>query len=181
MDGNEQSSLADALLEPYSRNALDGPTWQVKPFGSGYPRKPWEWTNSYPNLAAFLRTALHYAPLAFPLPPLARVPIPGEWPTSAAIRIGDRTFTGNSHFDALGKAQTALGENVLSQPGANAAIDGFLTNKGRYVSREEAGRLLDALNQTCHYKTWLGDDKKGKAGLLSEALELYDPMTGREK
>ena len=104
-----------------------------------------------------------------------------EWPTQAAVRIGDRTFTGSSHFVAVQKAQTALGEDIFVRAAGSTAMDGFLTNSGRYVSREEAGRMLDARNQTRHYKTWLGNDKKGKNNLLSEALELYDPKTGRER
>ena len=105
----------------------------------------------------------------------------GEWPTRAAVRIGERTFTADSHFAAIEKAQAALGNDALARAGSAVATDGFLTSAGRYVSREEAGRMLDALNQTRHYKTWLGNDKKGKAGLLSEALELYDPKTGRDR
>src|SRR5262249_21274731 len=139
--------------------------------GSGYPREPWEWTGHYSNLANFLRTALQTGPLAFPvaqtsLPPITRAPTPpAEWPMYAAIRINDRIFTGSSHFDAVTKAQTALGENVVAR--SNVSADGFLTNQGRYVSREEAGRMLDQLNETRHYRTWFGNDKKGKAGLLS--------------
>jgi hypothetical protein len=174
------------------------PWWSRLPtaIGSSYPREPWEWTRTYPNLANFLRNALQTAPLAlpaaraplasFPFPaarsplPVARAPVPPpEWPTHAAVRIGDRMFTGTSHLDAVMKAQEALGENALSS--GNVATDGFLTNAGRYISREEAGRMLDDHNQSRHYRTWLGNDKRGKANLLSEALELYDPVTGREK
>src|SRR5215468_7280372 len=68
--------------------------------GSGYPHEPWEWTKTYPNFANFLRNALQTAPLAFPAvrPPSlreARKLTPFEWPMHAAVRIGDRTFTGN--------------------------------------------------------------------------------------
>jgi len=160
--------------------------------GISHPtREPWAWTRDYPNLARFLAEGIPLALMAFGaraparLPSLPRPTPAGEWPTTAAVRIGDRVFTGDSHFDAVTKAQAALGEDVthrlLSGGGNTVALDGFITNTGRYVSREEAGRMLDGLNDTRHYKTWFGNDRKGEAGLSSEALELYDPKTGREK
>ncbi len=114
-------------------------------------------------------------------------PLPlGEWPTQAAVRVGDRTFTGNSHFDAMQAAEAELGPQVWTQASkkqiaSGGLDDGYITNLGNYVPRHVGGRMLDELNQTRHYRTWRGEDKKGKDNLLSEALELYNPKTGREK
>jgi hypothetical protein len=182
MEGeNDTTALANVL----AGNSV--PLWHdayVKPWtqyiGSGYPGEAWSWTKTYLTLANALCDLLFYAPLALRARGATAPTAVVEWPTRAAVRIGGRTFAGDSHFDAIAQAQALLGENALAR-GTDVATDGFLTNAGRYVSREEAGRMLDAVNQTRHYKTWLGNEKKGKAGLLSEALELYDPRTGRER
>ncbi len=112
----------------------------------------------------------------------------GEWPIQAAkmIQVGgeNHTFAGGSHMEAVRKAQAVLGDEVFDRGGAVPMPSNmFITNKGRVVSAEEAGRMLDEHNQTNHYTShWLtGRPKKGKDSLLSEALDLYDPTTGREK
>lgn len=189
--------LAQALAS--QRNALDNESerppallgsW-LQRMGSAYPRQPYAWTADYPNLAAFLRKAPE-ALLALPgrsvaggaIQPnrLAQPAMPSEWPTQAAVRIGDKTFTGSSHFDAVTKAQAALGDAAFDKAMGSASMDGFVTSAGRYVGREEAGRMLDQRNQTNHFSTTMfGRERKGKDSLLSEALDLYDVRTGQEK
>ena len=137
------------------------------------------------DTATPLGAAAMYAPFALRAAAPRAMGAPTEWPTQAAVRVGDRTFTGNSHYDAMLDAEAKLGPQIWTEASkkqiASGAIDdGFLTNTGRYVSREEAGRMLDTNNQTRHYQTWLGNPKKGKNGLISEALDAYDPKTGRE-
>lgn len=72
-----------------------------------------------------------------------------ERPTEAAIRIGDQTFTGPSHFAAIQNATRKLGDidNLFGHSGAllsrEGIQDGFITNAGRYVTRQEAARLVD--------------------------------------
>jgi hypothetical protein len=171
-------SFYDTYIRPWGSNALAA-------------RKPWAWTQDYPNLARFLAEgvplALIWVRASAPRQPMAATAAAAEWPTNAAVRIGDRIFTGDSHFDAVTKAQAALGEDVahrlLSSGGNTVALDGFLTNKGRYVSREEAGRMLDAHNQSNHYTShWLtGRQKTGLDSLVSEALESYNLKTGRAR
>lgn len=146
--------------------------WQHSPLGRLFRRA----VPDLPGRAPARLTTLAPNPRTTPV---------GEWPTQAAVRIGDRIFTGDSHFDAVSKAQAALGEGVthrlLDKGGPNVALDGFLTNKGRYVSREEAGRMLDEHNGTNRFTSgWLtGRPRRGLDSLLSEALENYNLATGR--
>lgn len=189
--GDDSYSTADLV------NALRPPSH--KPWGglkSYLPTRP-EWWPAKDSLPMrFLSEGLPLALMGLPgrapprattLPALPRTTSPGEWPTQAAVRIGDRTFTGNSHFDAVTKAQEVLGEKVthrlLSEGGDKVATDGFLTNTGRYVSREEAGRMLDEHNGTNRFtSSWLtGRPKTGMNSLLTEGLEQYNPTTGRPK
>jgi hypothetical protein len=179
----DQPSTADvnALMPPKLWGGLK----------SYLPEQPaWMTTIQHnPLVSKFLGEGLPLALMALPgraparLPAVARTTPVGEWPTQAAVRISDKVFTGDSHFDAVTKAQEVLGEKVthrlLSEGRDKVATDGFLTNTGRYVSREEAGRMLDEHNQTRYWRTLFGREKKG--GMPSEALELYDPKTGQEK
>lgn len=94
-----------------------------------------------------------------------------EWPTQAAVRVSGRNYAGANHGDAILRAEDAHGPRVYE-----TAKDGFLTNQGRFVSREEAGRMLDDRNSTQHYRgAWFGEDKP----LYVEDFGAYDPKTGR--
>lgn len=104
-----------------------------------------------------------------------------EWPTQAAIRVGDRIFSGPHHLGASENAQAALGEKAWRdalERLSDADVNGFVTNHGRYVSRQEAGDMLDVINGTNHYQP---SRLPGKSPLrmYSEALDLYDAK-GRE-
>lgn len=78
-----------------------------------------------------------------------------ERPVGAAIKVGDKSFSGPTHFDALrnsvpGAVEKDLWETELEQAfrkehgqGFGSIEDGFITNAGRYVDREEALKLLD--------------------------------------
>lgn len=66
-----------------------------------------------------------------------------EMPGYAALKLGDQTFTGRQHFEALNKAMDVLGpETAESLITPNAG--GFITNWGRYVDRIEAAKMLGA-------------------------------------
>ncbi len=194
----------DDLLAQYGRQPTDAaydqyaPTPGVgldNPFRGSVSYRQFDWAKEHPHVAAPLAKLfeyLSYLPIGrtmrggVPLPPVRPITSPGEWPTHAAIRVGDRTFTGNSHFDAMQAAEAELGPQVWTQASkkqiaSGGLDDGYITNLGNYVPRHVGGRMLDELNQTRHYRTWRGEDKKGKDNLLSEALELYNPKTGREK
>jgi hypothetical protein len=81
-----------------------------------------------------------------------------EWPVGAAFKVGDKIYSGVTHFDALeaavpGAAERGLIGGDLSREferihGKEAADQlgegGFVTNKGRYVTREEAAELAKA-------------------------------------
>lgn len=182
-----------------ARNKLDGSPSLAEmllsygPLGSHAMAQRGPWMREYmpESLANFLAGALHYAPLGFAAARGAALPSPirtkpnGEWPTQAAIRMGDEIVAGPSHMHALGIAAKKYGDAAVDAALAKHGdmMDGFVTNTGRYVSREEAGRLMDERNMTNHYTAdWItGRRKTGNGGLLSEALELYNPSTGREK
>lgn len=62
-----------------------------------------------------------------------------ELPTAAAIRLGDKIFTGKTHAAALMDADLTTVQASVFDSGAIS--DGFLTNFGRFVSRDEAAGL----------------------------------------
>ncbi len=167
----------EAVTAPAERGAAHGLY--------GVARTPYD-LGRIPTEAVFNATHGQYGPAALNALELAalfgpRARIPNfrpqvrEWPVEAALKFGDKhIFTGESHYDALQKAQQHLGMGPVESM-LNTAGDGFITNTGRYVTREEAGALADALNNTRHYA-----NKKGKEGFIAEALDAYDPKTGRE-
>ncbi len=72
---------------------------------------------------------------------------PPERPVQAAMKIGDNIYEGYNHGLALSKAEQALGPEALwsqwnKKNGFGPDSEGFVTNKGRYVSRQEATDLL---------------------------------------
>lgn len=64
-----------------------------------------------------------------------------EWPTHAALKIADEIYTGPSHYAAFEAAEKRHGDNVfnLLKPGGEG--DGFITNTGRFVGRDDALQL----------------------------------------
>ena len=90
-------------------------------------------------------------------PAIGRIPRPvmapegaggGAPKMQAALRVGDRIYTGAHHGEALMRAIDDLGEarfNALyaaAGPDAYQTAEGFVTTTGRYVTRPEAERLL---------------------------------------
>ncbi len=67
----------------------------------------------------------------------------------AAIRVGDRTFVGRSHFDAYEQASAELGEAAVDKAlGARPRdFEGFVTTKGRFINRKEAVGVADKAKQ----------------------------------
>ncbi len=70
-----------------------------------------------------------------------------ERPVRAAIKLGDNVFEGHTHGDAVVAAEGQLGhDNVWRQfnmqTGFGPGSEGFVTNSGRYVTRQEATDLL---------------------------------------
>ena len=65
----------------------------------------------------------------------------------AAIRIGDQTYAGANHGIAFENASKVLGrpvEDLIDAHYGAPGVDGFLTSRGRFVSREEAAKLAEA-------------------------------------
>ncbi len=183
--------LVNALAQPSTADVM-----------AQYRPPQWGGLKSYlPDQPDWMKTAQGYAGQAMAAippeamlamnflgrtPPAARAPQmagPAEWPVHAAVKLGDQTFTGPSHMHAINAASDRLGNaavDALLLKSGNSA-DGFVTNTGRYVTREEAGQLADQHNATRHYQTIFGNPRQGKDAFLSEALELYDPRTGLDK
>lgn len=86
----------------------------------------------------------------------------------AALQIGGETFTGQNHGEAFEKFMTKYPEGDFSK-----FKDGFMTSKGRFVSREEAFDIAkkqdqikeDVLPSLTHESTiLLSEDIKGREG-----------------
>lgn len=64
--------------------------------------------------------------------------------TAAAIRLGEELFTGRNHTEAIMNMEEMVPEwetlNIRPE-------DGFVTNTGRYVERDEAGRIANRAGQ----------------------------------
>lgn len=62
---------------------------------------------------------------------------------TAAVRIGDKVFTGFAHADAIVRAEEVMGvePGALLREGATPPESGFLTTTGRFVDRHEADRI----------------------------------------
>jgi len=73
------------------------------------------------------------------------VPKPPEHIDWAAIKVGDKIFKGQTHYGAGERAAMELG--VPFDKIADTATDGFLTTSGRFVGREEAGRIAQSTGQ----------------------------------
>lgn len=80
-------------------------------------------------------------------------PAVAEHIQAAAVKLGDRIYTGATHADALESAAKVLGrsaDDILS--GINASgqqheLGGFLTSSGKFVNRDEATKIADAASQ----------------------------------
>jgi len=100
--------------------------------------------------------------------------------SAAAIRCGDQVFTGPTHFAVLKKI---IGLDLPGDHKSKMMLngeDGFVTNTGRLVSREEGFKIAKSKRQIIGE---LGDPEKNKAfyggdepRLDSGILEFYAPL-----
>ncbi len=67
-----------------------------------------------------------------------------EWIESAAIRYKGETFIGRAHYNAWLLMTAKYPEMVNSQEGRE---DGFMTNTGRFVNREEALKIAEKADE----------------------------------
>jgi hypothetical protein len=67
---------------------------------------------------------------------------PPEKITSAATKFDGKIYEGQTHADAYQKYKNET-KNTDAAAGAAYGGDGFLTNTGRFVDREEAQRIVD--------------------------------------
>jgi hypothetical protein len=84
----------------------------------------------------------------------------------AAIQKGETTVLGVRHFDKL-MVQHLEGAGLER---SKEWVQGFVTNKMRFVSREEAWIIACEQNQLCWGKDRIGDPKFQDHGLFSEDL-----------
>mgnify|MGYP005862301831 CR=1 FL=1 len=62
----------------------------------------------------------------------------------AAIRLGEKIYTGKNHADAIIAMEEDDPDWDTSETNPE---DGFVTNTGRYVDRDEAGRIAKKAGQ----------------------------------
>lgn len=162
---DERTRLAQWLLPaPTQMATYDNALWRQR---AGMPDEsdeawahaegsPWKRTagqNALMAAAGQLNTPTGTVLGTFMGPAMGRMPRGGvvptaERPAQAALRVGDRTYTGAHHGEALMRAIDDLGEarfNALyaaAGPDAYQTAEGFVTTTGRYVTRPEAERLL---------------------------------------
>jgi len=93
---------------------------------------------------------------------------------AAAIRVGSKIYTGSTHFEATEKYINLY--EVVTVP----VEDGYVTDMGRFINREEAfeiavrngqahGELADPERNTAFYGT-------NRPRLDSSIIESYGPM-----
>lgn len=89
--------------------------------------------------------------------------------TTAAILYAGEIFTGLMHADALQAILRKYPELKLSA--STGLTDGFMTSKGRFVDRQEAGAIAKAAQQIEHLDSRL----IGSAEKNLKAEDIYDP------
>lgn len=107
----------------------------------------------------------------------------GEKISAAAIRCGDQTFTAATHFAAM---KTIIQLGVPSEQKCAMllyGVDGFVTDTGRFVSREEGFIIAKRSRQITGE---LGDPEKNKEfyggaepRLDSGIVEFFAPLKRR--
>ena len=63
---------------------------------------------------------------------------------SPAVKVGDKIFEGSNHPDAIKQAEKSLGSDFYDLTGgvdAMRASQGFTSGKGKFLTREQAGKL----------------------------------------
>ncbi len=111
------------------------------------------WLEGKPEIGPDTLAPLGMAAMGMPLTRAAAMAKPQaalerpERPVKAAMKIGDNIYEGYNHGLAISKAEQALGPEALwsqfnRKNGFGPGSEGFVTNKGRYVSRQEAQDLL---------------------------------------
>jgi hypothetical protein len=82
---------------------------------------------------------------------------------AAALRVRGKLFTGTSHLQAIEEANKDFPDWETS---GELIEDGFLTDRGRFVDRREAGRIAEQANQ-------LDNLDEGNKEAASSRLESY--------
>jgi hypothetical protein len=102
--------------------------------------------------------------------------------SSAAVKVDGKIYEGIIHSDAMEAAAKEFGETVYDKD----IPYGFMTNKGRFVSREEAALIAREANQLVSEArmTMRSREKKGKQYDLDSLdlkgnLEKYNKSQGR--
>lgn len=90
----------------------------------------------------------------------------------AAVEIGGRVFTGEYHQDALHRAHAA---GAIERPEYDGydRKQGFITSKGRFISREDAFAMARATGQVTKANTF-NEERYAKMGNRAPALDAAD-------
>jgi hypothetical protein len=112
-------------------------------------------------------------------PPIPEIQLePGEKIDRAAIKIGDKVYTGYSHTDALDRATKDIKithEEFMAQleGNDNVGLDGFVTTDGRYLTRKEAYAIQDAIEAKERARAAVQDEQPA----LQTADEMRETLT----
>jgi hypothetical protein len=110
-------------------------------------------------------------------PPSAEVKKSGkEYVEKAAIRLKDgKIFTGAAHYQAVDEA---VGKKLLAYEDENLAdkyTDGFMTNAGRFVDREEAAKIAQSVGQLADHSESVQTRPKSLEAHLFNSERQFQP------
>jgi hypothetical protein len=95
-----------------------------------------------------------------------------EMIAAAAVRVGERIFTGATHFDATRKLMMLPQLNAEEKTRMMLAGEaGFVTDAGRFVNAEAGHAIAREAGQLRH-----DPDSVRESKLLAEQLEFYGAM-----
>jgi len=85
---------------------------------------------------------------------------------AAALLLGDQMYTGRTHLDAFVALKKEHQDYAWG--GERAPKQGFITSTGRFVDRDEAGKIADSVNQLEHLDS--NSRRRAQGDLHSEDL-----------
>ncbi|OGY99670.1 MAG: hypothetical protein A3B13_01280 [Candidatus Liptonbacteria bacterium RIFCSPLOWO2_01_FULL_45_15] len=86
---------------------------------------------------------------------------------TAALLLGDQMYTGQTHLEALVALQKEH-PDYNTWVGERAPKQGFITSTGRFVDRDEAGKIADNAEQLEHLES--NSRRRARGDLHSEDL-----------
>lgn len=105
-----------------------------------------------------------------------------EQVVGSAVRIGDGVYTGIIHADSYGTAMDTLGEAVFDAAAdAGRVIDGYITNKGRFLTKDEQASVRLMRNPVSIDDDLTAEIAQLKLALVGSSSETMPPGVGRAR